>query len=300
MDLTNSIIDYGRHIERRNFSPNTIINYLSSIKQFVLWIDMPVETAAYRDISAYIDHMLSEGMSPQTINSNLFRIRGFYDYLHYDKGLEIENPVRRGIGLRLPKPLPLYLRDVDVDKFFSVIKKPRDRAMFKITLRCGLRVQETADLTMDAIDTKTRHLVVYRGKGGKGRVVYLSNDAKEALSRYLKRRSGSRAKKSGVKISCHRLRHTMATQMVNVDANLVTIQSLLGHSNITTTERYSKIHNSKRKRDYFRAMEEITKKRTQEPADSTEPKRFFTNHRRLEVSKNFEALKNDVDKSRIL
>jgi site-specific recombinase XerD len=329
MNLTNSIIDYGRHIERRNFSPNTIINYLSSIKQFVLWIDMPVETAAYRNISAYIDHMLSEGMSPQTINSNLFRIRGFYDYLHYDKGLEIENPVRRGIGLRLPKPLPLYLRDVDVDKFFSVIKKPRDRAMFKIMLRCGLRVQETADLTMDAIDTKTRHLVVYRGKGGKGRVVYLSNDAKEALSRYLKRRSGSRAKKiflvekgtfkgrplsvrgirkrmeyyakkSGVKISCHRLRHTMATQMVNVDANLVTIQSLLGHSNITTTERYSKIHNSKRKRDYFRAMEEITKKRTEEPADSTEPKWFFTNHRRLEVSKNFEALKNDVDKSRIL
>ena len=92
----------------------------------------------------------------------------------------------------------------------------------------------------------------------------------------------------------------MATQMVNVDANLVTIQSLLGHSNITTTERYSKIHNSKRKRDYFRAMEEITKKRTEEPADSTEPKWFFTNHRRLEVSKNFEALKNDVDKSRIL
>lgn len=324
MNLTNSILDYERHLKRRNSSPNTIINYLSSIKQFVLWIDMPVETAAYRDISAYIDRMLSEGMSPQTINSNLFRIRGFYDYLHYDTGLHIENPVRKGIALRLPKPLPLYLRDEDVDKFFSVIKKLRDRAMFKIMLRCGLRVQETADLTIDAIDKKTQHLVVYRGKGGKGRVVYLSNDAKEDLSRYLRRRSGSRAKKiflvekgtckgrplsargirkrmeyyakkSGVKISCHRLRHTMATQLVNVDTNLVTIQSLLGHSNITTTERYSKIHSSKRKRDYFKAMEEITKKRTEEPAGGTESKRFFTRDRRLEVLKNFDPPKNEVD-----
>ena len=322
MNLTDSIIDYRRHLERRNFSPNTTTNYLSSIKQFVLWIDMPVETAGHPDISAYIDHMLNEGMSPQTINSNLFRIRGFYGYLHYDKGLQIDNPVRKGIGLRLPKPLPLYLRDEDVDKFFSVIKKPRDRAMFRIMLRCGLRVQETADLTMDAIDMKTQHLIVYYGKGGKGRLVYLSNDAKEALSRYLRRRSGSRAKKiflvekgtykgrplsvrgirkrmeyyakkSGVKISCHRLRHTMATQLVNVDTNLVTIQSLLGHSNITTTERYSKIHSTKRKRDYFRAMEEITKKRTEEPADSTAPKRFFTTHRRLEVSKNFESVSSN-------
>ena len=85
----------------------------------------------------------------------------------------------------------------------------------------------------------------------------------------------------------------MATQMVNADTNLVTIQSLLGHSNITTTERYSKIHSSKRKRDYFKAMEEITEKRTEELVSGTEPNRFFTRDRRLQVSKNFETVRAD-------
>ena len=323
MDLTNSIIDYSQHLKRRNYSPNTIVNYLSSIKQFVLWIDKPVETVTYADMSAYIDHMLGEEMTPQTINCNLFRIRTFYDYLHYDKGLRLENPVRKGMCLRLSKPLPLYLRDEDVEKFFKVIKKHRDQAMFKIMLRCGLRVQEVADLTMDAIDMKTRQLSVYCGKGRKGRVVYLSNDAKEALSRYLRHRSGPRmkkiflaekgtskgkpitargirhrmeyyAKKSGVRVSCHRLRHTMATQMVNVDANLMTIQSLLGHTKITTTERYSKIHSSKRKQDYFRAMDEIIERQTDVSAVRAEPERFFTRKRRLDVSKNFELARTDV------
>lgn len=322
MNLTNCITDYSRHLKRRNYSPNTIINYLSSIKQFVLWTDRLVETVTYEDMSAYIDHMLSEEMTAQTINCNLFRIRLFYDYLHYEKGLRIENPVRTGMRLRTSKPLPLYLRDEDVEKFFKVVKKHRDQAMFKIMLRCGLRVQEVADLTMDAIDMKTRQLIVYCGKGRKGRLVYLSNDAKEALSRYLRHRSGSRtkkiflaekgtskgrpitarsirhrmeyyAKKSRVKISCHRLRHTMATQLVNVDANLMTIQSLLGHTKITTTERYSKIHNSKREQDYFRAMDEIINKQADVSAN-VETKRFFTSERRLNVLKNFKAAKVDV------
>jgi len=323
MNLTNSIIDYKRHLKRRNYSPHTIDNYLYSIKQFVLWLKIPVEEVTHRHISAYIDYLLSKHRSPQTINSNLFRIRGLYYYLRYDQGLQIENPVRRGMGLRLPKPLPLFLRDEDVDRFFGVITKARDHAMFRIMLRCGLRVQEVADLTKDAIDTQTRHLIVRLGKGSKDRVTYLSADANEALQRYLKRRASSRvkkvflvekgthkgkplsvrgikkrmefyAKKSGVKISSHRLRHTMATQMLNADTDLVVIQSLLGHSKITTTERYSKIHNPKTRRDYFRAMNEITNRSPAESDNRADDKKFFTRHRRLQVSKNFMPPEIDV------
>ena len=323
MNLTDSIVDYRRHLKRRNYSPNTVANYLYSIKQFVIWLQIPIETVTHQDMAAYIDYLLNRHRSPQTINSSLFRIRGFYDYLHYDKGLQIENPVRRGMCLRLPKPLPLYLRDEDVDRFFSVITNARDLAMFTIMLRCGLRVQEVADLTKDAIDMQTRRLLVRSGKGRKGRVTYLSDDATEALQRYLQKRSPSRikkvflvekgthkgqplsvrgikkrieyyAKKSGVKISCHRLRHTMATQLLNADTDLVVIQSLLGHSNITTTERYGKIHNAKTRRDYFRAMSEITNRSAQAQEDRAEDKRFFTRYRRLQVSRNFEASAADA------
>jgi hypothetical protein len=79
----------------------------------------------------------------------------------------------------------------------------------------------------------------------------------------------------------------MATQMLNADGDLVTIQALLGHSRITTTERYSKVHNAKARRDYFKAMGLVTDKSqyASEPKDAY--RNFFTKKRRQQVSKNF-------------
>ena len=65
------------------------------------------------------------------------------------------------------------------------------------------------------------------------------------------------ARESGVPVSCHRLRHTMATQLLTADADIVSIQELLGHSKIKTTQRYSKLLNLKAQRDYFKAMEVV-------------------------------------------
>ena len=188
--------------------------------------------------------------------------------------------------------------------------------MFKIMLRCGLRLEETANLTKDALDLQRQQLIVYNGKGKKDRVAYISNDAKAALMQYLKQRSSSRIKKiflvekgaykgkpisvhgikkrmqyyahkSGVRASCHHLRHTMATQMLNADGDLVTIQTLLGHSRITTTERYSKVHNAKARRDYFKAMCLITDKSQHASEFKDGYRNFFTKERRQQVSKNF-------------
>ena len=95
------------------------------------------------------------------------------------------NPVTR-ISLRLPKPLPRHLKDDQVTRLFAVITDLRDRAMFMLMLRCGLRVQEVADLTVDAIDYQRRQIFVSKGKGGKDRVVYVSEDARSALLAYLR------------------------------------------------------------------------------------------------------------------
>jgi site-specific recombinase XerD len=259
---------------------------MNTLKHFILWLDVPVEQVTSKKLLEYIDHLLDKRLSPKTINCCLDSIRGFYNHLEQEEQVNVINPVKRGYTLRLSRPLPRYLKDEQVQMLFDFIKSPRDRAMFMLMLRCGLRVDEVANLTLAALDLKRSQLFVLNGKGGKDRVVYISKDAGSALVRYLKIRLSSRAKKiflvekgtckgkpisvrgiqkrieyyatkSGLKVSCHQLRHTMATQLLNADADLVTIQDLLGHSRIKTTQRYCRVSNLKVQRDYHKAIEVV-------------------------------------------
>jgi site-specific recombinase XerD len=286
MAITNAIINYRRFLKRKNCSQHTVRNYMSTLRQFVLWVDVPIEQVTHKTVLSFIDHLLDKRLKPKTINCYLNSIRGFYNYLIEEEQVKMFHPVKRGYSLRLSRPLPRYLRDEDVPKLFNVINSKRDRAMFMLMLRCGLRVEEVAKLTMAALDLPRSQLFIYEGKGSKGRVVYLSNDAYNALVRYLKVRPSPRAKKvflvekgrlkgkpikvrgiqhrmqhyakkADLKISCHQLRHTMATQLLNADADLVTIQDLLGHTRLKTTQRYCRVSNLKVQRDYHRAMEKV-------------------------------------------
>ena len=284
MDVTNVVINFRRHLKRKNYSPHTVKNYLNMLQHYIRWLDIPVEAATSENIAGYIDSLMARHLHPRTINCHLCCIRIFYDYIHYEEKINVINPVRNGVALRLPSPLPRYVKEEDIDTLFAVINKHRDRAMFMLMLRCGLRVEEVANLTLGAVDMRRRRIVVQNGKGRKDRVVYISDDAYLALDKYLKLRSKTKAreiflvekgsckgqgisvrgiqkrmehysKKTGLDISCHHLRHTMATQMLNADAELSTIQDLLGHRWITTTQRYCTVFNLKVQRDYFKAME---------------------------------------------
>ena len=289
MSIADAIINYRRHLKRRNYSAHTLKCYMNTLKHFVVWLDVPIEEVNNKKVLYYIDHLLDKGLKPKSINCHLDSIRGFYNYLCDEEGVVIDNPVKRGYALRLSRPLPKHLRDEQVKVLFKTITKPRDRAMFRIMLRCGLRVEEIAHLTLSAVDLKRRRIYVHCGKGQKDRVVYISNDAYNDLVQYLRLRPPSRQNKiflvekgtyrgkpisvrgiqkrieyyvkiNGLKVSCHHLRHTMATQLLNADADLVTIQDLLGHTRIKTTQRYSKVSNLKVERDYFKAMEILMQK----------------------------------------
>ena len=289
MKIINVIVNFRRYLKRRNYSPHTVKYYLNVIKQFVLWLNVPLEQAGVDKIEDWIDYLHQKRLQPASINLYLAIIRVFYNYLKYEEKIKLTNPVNANCRLRVPKPLPRALREDQVDEFFDVIKSKRDWAMFRLMLRCGLRVEEVANLSLGDIDIKQRRIMVVDGKGGKDRVVYISDDAADGLIAYLKLRSHRRvkkvflvekgdykgqpisvrgiqkrmeyyAKKTGLKISCHHLRHTMATQLLNADAQVESIQDLLGHNWITTTERYCKVSNVKVKRDYFNAMGIILKR----------------------------------------
>ena len=289
MTITNVIVNYRRFLKRRNYSPHTVKNYMNIIRQYVLWIDVQIEMVDHNKIGEYTDHLLYRRLKPKTINCHLACIRVFYDYMHHEEGIDVKNPVKRGSALRMPSPLPKHLRDEEVVLLFDSIKKPRDQAMFRIMLRCGLRVDEVANLYISDLDLKHNKIFVRNGKGRKDRVVYVSPDAYGAIVNYLRVRPLSKAKKlflvekgsylgepisvrgiqkrieyysriTGIDVSCHQLRHTMATQMLNADAEIETIQDLLGHNAINTTERYCTVSNLKVMRDYFKAMDVIVKR----------------------------------------
>jgi site-specific recombinase XerD len=269
-----------------NISPNTVKNYLNGLKLFVIWLDVPIEEITYRKIMAYLDYLLGKRLKPKTVNCYLNSVCQFYHYLSDEEEVPIMNPVKKPNIMKLPRGLPKHLKEEQLEILFKNLKGPRDRAMFMIMLRCGLRVEEVAHLSLGNIDLKRRILFIQDGKGAKDRIVYISNDALAALLEYLRVRPANNVKKvflvekgpltgqpisirgiqkrmeyyahrTDLKISCHHLRHTMATQMLNADTDLSTIQDLLGHNSIRTTQRYCRISNPKVRKDYFKAMEVI-------------------------------------------
>jgi len=298
------LIRYRRALKRKNYSAHTVKSYLNILDQFIRWLTVPLAEVSRKEIGAYVDHLLRKRRTPKTITCHLQTIRLFFDYLTNEEGRSILNPVTR-ISLRLPKPLPRHLKDDQVRRLFDVVTDLRDRAMFMLMLRCGLRVQEVAELTVDAIECQRRQIFVFHGKGAKDRVVYMSEDARSALLAYLAKRSSKArglflvqkgpmkgkplsvrgiqkrieyyARESGLNVSCHRLRHTMATQLLNADADLATIQDLLGHGQITTTQRYCRVANLKVQRDYYKAMQ-VVLQRTQAQQDDDDEAESMESH----------------------
>jgi len=294
---TTDLLRYRRALKRKNYSAHTVKTYVNIIDHFMRWLTVPVPEVTRKEIGLYVDHLLRKRRTPKTITCHLQTIRLFFDYLVNEEGIRIANPVTR-ISLRLPQPLPRHLKDGQVKKLFGVITELRDRAMFMLMLRCGLRVQEVAQLTVDAVEYGRKQIFVFNGKGGKDRVVYMSEDARSALLAYLEKRSSkakglflvqkgpmrgkplsvrgiqkrieSYARKSSLEVSCHRLRHTMATQLLNADADLATIQDLLGHGQITTTQRYCRVANLKVQRDYYKAMEVVLQRTQAQEEDEDE------------------------------
>src|SRR4030067_104751 len=144
------LVRYRRSLKRKNYSVHTVKNYMNILDHFMRWLAVPLAEVTRKEIGVYVDHLLRRRRTPKTITCHLQTIRLFFDYLVNEEGRSMANPVTR-ISLRLPKPLPRHLQDDQVTRLFAVITDLRDRAMFMLMLRCGLRVQEVADLPVAAV-----------------------------------------------------------------------------------------------------------------------------------------------------
>lgn len=277
---------FNKFLKRVNYAEATVKNYSYSVKRFSSWLEIPIDDVKAETIYQYLAYLHHKRLKPESINSSLHSIKRFYDYLYHEEKLKIPNPVKPNYRQKLPNPLPRFLSNREVTILFNSIKNKRDYAIFMLMLRCGLRVNEVANLTIPAVDFDNGTILIMKGKFCKDRVVFISQDAQYALLDYLnfrhrfkdtriflvqkglfrgnplskrgiQKRIEYYARITGLTVSCHRLRHTMATQLLNADAMLATVQEILGHDSIYSTQRYAKISNTKVRRDYFKAIKKL-------------------------------------------
>jgi site-specific recombinase XerD len=283
------VISFRRYLKRRGYASNTIRCYLNDLSHFLRSVVKPVSQITAEDVDQYIETQQERGLAATTINRRLSAVRHLYTYLRQREIPELVVPVRPYHTLKEPEPLPRFLKSDEVKRLFTVIQDRRDRAMFTLMLRCGLRVEEVAQLEMEDLHLTGQRLTIRDPKNRWDRVVYLCPDALQILSAYLTERSQvectqvflvprGRGQGQGISVrgiqkrfehyasqaqiqaSCHSLRHTFATQLLEHGAEITTVQALLGHKQVVTTQRYTRVSNPKVRDDYFQGIAKVLEK----------------------------------------
>jgi site-specific recombinase XerD len=281
---------FQKWLRRKYPHTSTPLHYISDLELFFGWArKTPGEITLY-DIDAFIDDRQQAGHCSTTINRRLAALRSFYWFLEMDSPTAPANPVLpRRHFIRPPQRLPRDAQDVELRKLFSVITAPRDRAMFLLMLRCGLRVNEVRTLTLTDLYLQPTAGSLPRlwlhGKGGKERVAYLSAQPLAALNAWLHERPGSGDQavflnrfgacltvtgiqdrlahychEAQVWITCHQFRHTFGRHLVEAQVPVTSIQHLLGHAHLRTSEIYMQISDRQTQADYDAAMKEVSRR----------------------------------------
>ena len=271
----------------KNYSPHTILNYKLDLIEFIDFIeDKPVEKIAYNDFRRFLAQMRSNQFKPRTLSRKLSSIRSFFKFLTREGHIK-ENPAVLLMTPKLDKILPHFLSEQQITQLIDApqIVKPsgqRDRAIFETLYSCGLRVSELVGLNIDHIDF-IGNVVKVMGKGKKERIVPIGEKALKELQIYLAARAvkqetrgqavflnknGSRltdrsirniinkhllATSVRIKVSPHVVRHSFATHLLDRGADLRSVQELLGHVNLSTTQIYTHLTTERLKSVYDKA-----------------------------------------------
>jgi site-specific recombinase XerD len=239
----------------------------------------------HHNVEAFIEREQDRGLVAATINRRLSVLRSFFAWLERIGYCVDGNPVRKDHYLPESDPLPRAMTCQEVAHFLTEIDNVLDQAMFLVLLRTGIRVGELVALTVADVDLAQSALYIQMGsKNGRGRVVYLSEDAHEALDAWLKERQRFNIRQlfftwrsqalseqtvndhfkhylKTAGISCHYavhcLRHTFATELLNAGVPITTLQELLGHVSIVITQRYARVSDLTKRQQYFAAMQQL-------------------------------------------
>jgi integrase/recombinase XerC len=251
-------------------SPHTLRSYATDLRQFEQYLEAerirPSELTA-RHVRAFVVALHARGLDPASVGRKLACVRSWLRFL-VRRGVLERNPAREVRAPRAPRKLVSFL---PVDEAHDLMEsadrsRPREAAILELLYASGLRVSELTGLDLDDVDQEARTVRVL-GKGRKERIVPYGRKAARALEAWLARRGGGRgplflaarggrmrpravyaivraaARHAGIvrTVSPHTLRHSFATHLLDGGADLRAIQELLGHSRLSTTQRYTHV-----------------------------------------------------------
>lgn len=282
--MLTEIESFVNWVRRRNPQARTWRDYGYDLKAFVAVVgDKPPAAVTFGDVDTFVTAQAGQGYQASTINRRLAAVMSLYTFLS-DEEPNLVCPVlfHRHL-LRQRQRLPRPVSGHEVERFFAVITDERDKAMFLLMLRGGLRIGEVANLKLRDLylDEHFPRLLV-AGKNSRERSVYLSGQAEAALRLYLSQRPSSLSDcvflsyqgegmsttaihkrlmhyraQAGVYLTAHQLRHTFAQDLVSADVPVTSVQKLLGHAWLSTTQNYIAAHDPKVQADFYAATRRL-------------------------------------------
>ncbi len=271
-------------VRRTNPQAHTWKDYASDLKFFAGFTgDRPLHEISVHDVDAFVIQQCEQGFKPKTVNRRLTTIAAMYAYFSPDDESLVCPVYYSRHHLREPRRLPRPAPIDDLRRFFAVVDDPRDRAMFYLMLRGGLRIGEVAALHLnDLLLKEATPRIVVTGKGSRQRPIYLTEQSLRVLREYLDVRPASRddhvfltyqfkglsthaiqmrlehyRQLSGVNFTCHQLRHSFATDLNEAEMPVTSIQSLLGHQWLETTMLYVQANDKKVQGDFLAASQKL-------------------------------------------
>lgn len=248
-------------LKLRGFSKKTIEAYMFHNKRFLEFIKKDTSEITKDDVKAYLGNLISDKkQSPRSVGLALSSIKFMYKtLLKRDIFEDIKAP-------KLEKKIPTVLTKDEVKGLLDSVKNKKHRLLIEFMYSSGLRVSECVSIKIDDLDLDDRTGTIRAGKGKKDRHIILSNKVVEHLREHLANRNDNNphvfnvkdrhmgvrqaqkivnksAKQANIKkrVFCHALRSSFATHLLEEGTDIRVIQELLGHSNLATTERYTKV-----------------------------------------------------------
>lgn len=285
MDNVKSFLNYLKVY--KNYSELTIKNYYNDLTEFSLYIKKDLTRVKKEDIKSYLKYLFDKDNSNRTVSRKISTLKSFYKYLKENDVIK-SSPA---LSIKYPKAdkkLPNFVHYNELESMINATKKDtfyeRDDSIIELMYATGVRVSELVNIKLDDIDFEANSIRIL-GKGSYMRTVYFGEYARDAIFKYMNglrikllngkeseylflNKNGNNITTRGIqkiidkivsetevktKVSPHTLRHTFATHLLDNGCDLRSVQELLGHKNINTTEVYTHVTSERLKDVYFKS-----------------------------------------------